>query len=245
VRPLLAEGPQAANPALFPNVVYNAAGGYIAMFTGAVGPASTLTTGFAAGASALAYGYELLAANEADAILCVAADTVNDTVIRAHRELGMLGEGSGFGLSEMSIGVLLERRRAAELRGARVYGTLAGYGFTSDGLGVATFDIQGRGLERAMAGALFRAGVWPDAIRSVWTSAAGFRPADHAENQALRRYFGDIRKEAPKMLLGEPLGAGGALNLALALKSRKPGEASPDLLNSCSLGGTHVSLVLR
>jgi 3-oxoacyl-[acyl-carrier-protein] synthase II len=245
VRPLLAEGPAAANPALFPNVVYNAAGGYVAMFTGAVGPASTLTTGFAAGASALAYGYELTSANEADAILCVAADTLNDTVIRAHRELGMLGDGSGFGLSEMGVAVLLERRTAAQRRGARIYGSLASYGFTSDGLGIATFDIQGRGLERAMAGAVYRAGVWPDSVGRVWTSAAGFRPADHAENVAIRRYFGDIRREAPKMLLGEPMGAGGALNLALALKSREPDDQAPAVVNSCSLGGTHVSLVVR
>jgi len=48
-RPVIEEGAAAANPAVFPNTVYNAAGGQVAMKVGAVGPASTVTAGHAAG----------------------------------------------------------------------------------------------------------------------------------------------------------------------------------------------------
>jgi 3-oxoacyl-[acyl-carrier-protein] synthase II len=48
----------------------------------------------------------------------------------------------------------------------------------------------------------------------------------------------------PKLKLGEPMGAGGALNAALALKSWEGGEPGPVLVNSLSLGGTNFSIVL-
>ena len=45
----------------------------------------------------------------------------------------------------------------------------------------------------------------------------------------------------PKLKLGEPMGAGGALNAALALKSWEGGDGGPVLVNSLSLGGTNLA----
>jgi 3-oxoacyl-[acyl-carrier-protein] synthase II len=53
-----------------------------------------------------------------------------------------------------------------------------------------------------------------------------------------------VRVDAPKRLLSEPIGAGGALNAALALLAFRHGEREPALVNSGSLGGTHISLLL-
>src|SRR5207302_1512737 len=115
-RPVFEEGPGAANPAVFPNTVYNAAGGQVAMKIGAVGPASTVTAGHAAGAQALTYAYDLVASGKADAALCIAADTLTDTVLQAYRELGSLtgsepgSNGSGgFALAEACVVLVLER----------------------------------------------------------------------------------------------------------------------------------------
>jgi 3-oxoacyl-[acyl-carrier-protein] synthase II len=61
------------------------------------------------------------------------------------------------------------------------------------------------------------------------------------------RVFGTTPEtHAPKTLLGEPMGAGGALNAALALHGwqAQPGAAGPVLVNSCSLGGTNFAVVL-
>jgi 3-oxoacyl-[acyl-carrier-protein] synthase II len=256
-RPLLQEGPQAANPAIFPNTVYNAAGGQVAMNVGAIGPASTVTAGHAAGASAICYGYDLASGAQADALLCVAADTLTDTVIRAYKELGLVAgepavsQEGGFALAEAGIALLLERASHAKARGARVYGEVLGYGITSDGRGVGKFDREGQGLERAMRLALERAGLRPGDIKAIWSGLAGYRPADVAEEAAVRRLFGDSAPPllSPRMLMGEPMGAGAALGAALAFKSWQHGgpgapPAGPVLVNSGSLGGTHFSLVL-
>lgn len=243
---LFEEGPRAANPAVFPNTVYNAASGQVSMRTGVVGPTTTVTAGHAAGASALIYCVDLLASDHADAMVAVAADTVTDTVLDAYRALGVLGP-EGLALSEAGIGLLLERRSKALDRGVRPRGEMLGYGIAGDAAGAGRWDPAGRGLERAMRLALERAGIGPAELTTVWSSLSGLPRADEAERAALARLFGDDGPEvlAPKLLLGEPFGAGAALSAALAVEGWTRGERlGPALVNSCSLGGTHFSIVL-
>ncbi|MGI8550542.1 MAG: beta-ketoacyl-[acyl-carrier-protein] synthase family protein, partial [Dehalococcoidia bacterium] len=251
-RPLLEEGPSAANPAIFPNTVYNAAGGQVAMRVGAVGPASTVTAGHAASASAICYGRDLVANGQADAVICLGVDTLTAMVIRGYRDLGLLSSGDGgFALSEAGVGLVLERLSHAQARGARIYGEVLGYGITSDARGVGRFDRRGHGLERAMRLALERSELAPDEVTTIWASGAGYRPADDAETGAIQRLFGtekSPRMLTPKRLFGEPMGAGAALNVALAVKDWEKREseiaiAGPALVNSCSLGGTNFSIV--
>jgi 3-oxoacyl-[acyl-carrier-protein] synthase II len=251
-RPLLEEGPQAANPAVFPNTVYNAAGGQVAMLVGATGPASTITAGHAAGSSAIAYGYDLVSCGQADAVVCIAADTLTDTVIRGYRENGFLSSApDGFALAEAGVALVLERHSGARARGARIYGEVLGFGITSDGQGVGRFDPTGCGVERAMQVALERAHVSPADVSTIWASATGHAASDAAEETAIGRVFQSHqpRVVSPKRQLGEPIGAGGALNAALALKDWQQADAQSQpagvaLINSCSFGGTNFSIVL-
>ena len=249
-RPLFEEGPRAANPAIFPNTVYNAAGGQVAINVGAIGPASTVTAGHAAGASALCYAYDLVACGRAEAMVALAGDTLTDTVIAGYSALGVLADGNGgggFALAEAGVALVLERLGHAQARGARIYGEVLGYGITSDARGVGKIDPRGRGLERAIRTALDDSGVEADTVRSVWSSATGHRVADAAEAAALGRVFGTPPAvHAPKTLLGEPMGAGGALNAALALQGWQsaPDTSGPALVNSTSFGGTNFAVVL-
>jgi 3-oxoacyl-[acyl-carrier-protein] synthase II len=253
-RPLVEEGPAGASPAVFPNTVYNAAAGQVAMRLRTLGVTSTVTAGHAAGASALCYGADLLRADRADAVVCVAADVLTPSVVRAYQELGLLGRGAGTGrqapaLAEAGVALVLERRSAARARGARVLAQLDAHGSASDARGVGRWDPRGGGAERAMRLALSAAGVGVEAVTDVWTGQAGIRGADAAEDRALDRVFGANghrpRVHAAKRLLGEPLGAGGALGAALAVTGWRRGmPGGPVLVNSPSLGGTHISILL-
>jgi 3-oxoacyl-[acyl-carrier-protein] synthase II len=257
-RPIISEGSIGANPAVFPNTVYNAAGGQVAIKNGILGSASTVTAGHGAGASALCYGVDLTSTDHADAIVCVGADTLTDTVIAAYRGLGLLadgeapGTGNGMVLAEAGIGVLVERLRHATERGATPYAEVVGHGITSDAVGIGRVDRAGEGVERAMRLALERAGLAPDEIVAVWASRCGHAVADAAEEAAIGRVFGSAspRVMAPKLRLGEPMGAGAPLSVAIALAGWRRGdeEASPKgpiLVNSTSLGGTNFSIALK
>jgi 3-oxoacyl-[acyl-carrier-protein] synthase II len=246
---VIEEGAAGANPAVFPNTVYNAAGGQVALKVGLLGSATTVTAGHAAGASSLCYGADLVSRDHADAIICLGADILTDTVITGYKELGMLGD-DGFALSEAGVGVVVERLGKAQERGARIYGEVLGQGITSDALGLGRVDPEGEGIERAMRTALERAGVEPGDVAAVWAAKTGLRVADEAEDKAISRVFGDdVKVMAPKLKLGEPMGAGGSLNTALALKGWQEGdeEHSPKgaiVVNATSLGGTNFSVVI-
>ena len=85
-------------------------------------------------------------------------------------------------------------------------------------------------------------------VATVWSSLSGLKFADEAEQQALARIFaGRTSPEilSPKVFIGEPMGAGAPLGMALAMEGWSRGERpGPALVNSSSLGGTHFSIVV-
>jgi len=252
--PVIEEGAGGANPAVFPNTVYNAAGGQVAIKNGILGSASTVTAGHAAGASALCYGYDLTTMDHADAVVCIGADTLTDTVVQAYQELGVLassanGDG-GFALAEGGFAVLVERLGAARARGAKPLGEIRGFAITCDAVGVGKVDTEGAGIERAMRQALERADVAAGDVVAVWANRNGLQAADEAEAKAIERLLGpDVPVLAPKLLVGEPMGAGATLATVLALEGWSRGDEAnsprgPVLVNSLSLGGTNFAVVL-
>ena len=221
---------------------------------GILGSASTVTAGHAAGASALCYGYDLTTMDHADAVVCIGADTLTDTVVEAYNELGVLASSAngddGFALAEGGFAVVVERLAAAKTRGATPLGEIRGFAITCDAVGVGKVDTEGAGIERAMRQALERADVAAEDVVAVWANRNGLAAADEAEAKAIERVFGtDVPVLAPKLLVGEPMGAGGTLATVLALEgwSRGDGEHSPRgavVVNSLSLGGTNFTVVL-
>jgi len=248
-RPVIGDGPAAANPAVFPNTVYNAAAGQVAMHTGAVGPTSTLSVSHASGAAAIGYAQTLLEADEADAIVCIGVDTLTDRVVSGYAELGLLATAGrpGMRLAEGAVALVLERATSARLRGATALGEVAAHSITGDGLGIGRCDQDGAAVERSMTQAMDRAGVTKESVSAIWCSAAGLRVWDRAEERAVRRLFGDRpAMMRPKLTVGEPIGASGPLSVLLALQAWQDGaQREPVLVNSASLGGTYVCLLLK
>ncbi|MDT3395877.1 beta-ketoacyl-[acyl-carrier-protein] synthase family protein [Streptomyces sp. B1866] len=253
VLPLFDEGPAAADPSVFPNTVYNQAAGQVATHLGLRGPTSTVSAGHATGAATVAYAADLLSAGHADALVCTVTDTLTEQVARAYAATGAASTrvpgapaDGRFTLAEGSVALVLERLSAARARGATVLGEVLGQGMASDASRARLWDPRGRGLELAMRRALDDAGLGPEGVGEVWLSAAGLTAADRAEEAAVARVFdtADPARHAPKTVLGEPMGVGGALCLALALWTGRSGTGGPALVNSSSLGGSHVSLVV-
>ena len=117
---------------------------------------------------------------------------------------------------------------------------------------VATPRASGAGTARARASSARCAWRWRWRASTPATSSpcgptppASSRPTS-PERAAIARVFGDdVAVRTPKVKLGEPLGAGGSLNTALALLAWQHGvDVGPVVVNSSSLGGTHISLVL-
>ena len=124
--------------------------------------------------------------------------------------------------------LVIEDAQQARGRGARIYGEIAGYGATFDGV-----ERKGgsEGLIRAIEVALADAHVCTDDIDVVFADAAGDPSLDRSEADALKRLFGErgVPVTAPKTMTGRLYSGGGALGLATALLSISEGVVPPTI----------------
>lgn len=122
--------------------------------------------------------------------------------------------------------LVLEDAAAAQERGARVYGEIAGY--------AATFDPPahtGRppGLTRAIRLALAEARTEPGDVDVVFADAAAIPGLDRTEADALTEVFGPegVAVTAPKTMTGRLLSGAASLDVAAALLSIRDGVIPP------------------
>lgn len=243
-QPLFDEDPSAANPALFPNTVYNAAAGQVAMNLGCVGPTTTLTAGRTAGALTLTMGAQEIRRGRAEAILGTSAEALTPTVVCGLRDLGLFN-GGDWHAAEGAASVLIEDRDAALARAATPLAELLGSGMASDGLGVGSISASGEGLERAVRDGLERARVSPEDVLNVWVDLKGAPGADAAAESALARVLPTARLRASRPVLGDAFAVGGLLDVVLAAGAISRGQVQgPVVVTTSSSNGFHLALVL-
>ncbi|HVU89792.1 MAG TPA: beta-ketoacyl-[acyl-carrier-protein] synthase family protein [Pirellulales bacterium] len=160
------------------------------------------------------------------AILCDTAREAKDpaTASRpfdAHRCGAVYGEGSGV--------LVLESRRHAEARGARILGRVLGYssGFEPHMNGSR---LQGTAIKSSIENALRAAEVSPHDVGHVNAHGLSTIENDRAEAQAIRQVLGDVPVTGLKSYFGN-LGAGtGAVELAASVLALERGQV-PATLN--------------
>ncbi|MEV0374137.1 ketosynthase chain-length factor [Streptomyces sp. NPDC050636] len=124
--------------------------------------------------------------------------------------------------------LVMEDEAAARERGARVYGSLAGYGATFD---PAPDSGREPGLRRAVELALADADATPAEIDVVFADAAGLRESDRIEAEALASVFGAraVPVTAPKTMTGRLYSGAGSLDAAAALLAMRDSVIPPTL----------------
>lgn len=243
--PVLKDGPSAASPAVFPNTVYNAAAGQVSIALNAVGPTTTVTDGHAAGAAAMSYAADLLATDQADAIVVIGADTPTPLVADAYRDIG--AGRRGFKQSEAVSAIVLERAASLEMRGGRPIMNLLAHSAANDAIGPGRWRRNGEALERAMNQALEQSKFEPNDVSSVWTDIGGYKLVDAAEESAIRRVFPGRDKiiRSPKRTLGDPGAAGPLVSLALLAEAWNRGaDIGVGMIVASTYGGGYVAHVV-
>ncbi|NED99170.1 3-ketoacyl-ACP synthase [Phytoactinopolyspora halotolerans] len=253
-RGVLCDGAAGADPAVFPNTVYNQPAGQVAQHLHLHGPTSTVSVGHASGAAALLYGYELIRTGRASSIVCLAVDVIDELVVKAYDDLGLLSHRSGdgrFALADAAVAVVLESASGAAARRRRALAEVTGYGCASRVRpGGVPSDVRGSATERASRQAIETAGIEPGDVTDIWSVACGLEMVDRGERAAIDRLFPSSggarpRLHQPKTVLGEPTGAAGTLLAALAAHDLADRAAGVALVNAVSLGGTALSVVMR
>ncbi|HXJ82618.1 MAG TPA: beta-ketoacyl-[acyl-carrier-protein] synthase family protein [Candidatus Methylomirabilis sp.] len=221
------------------DALYDAPAHDLARWLGATGPAITVSTACASGATALAVGADLLRQGEADAVVAGGYDILCRFVMRGFDALRSLTRDvirpfdrrrSGLLLGEGAALVLLVREQDA---GRARLGTLLGYGSASDASHIAAPDPAGQGLERAIRAALAQADVTPAEIDFVSAHGTGTPKNDPVETMALERALGSRARAIPvnsiKPGMGHTMGAAATLEAIMCLLASRHGLIPPTL----------------
>jgi 3-oxoacyl-(acyl-carrier-protein) synthase len=143
-----------------------------------------------------------------------------------------LGEGAAM--------LAIEREDFAKKRGAKALAELAGFGtaFDAPENDSQMIFVSKEAMERAISGALEDAKVSPSEVDLVASGLSGLKPFDTAELAAIRSVLGEGACIAtPKALVGETLGAGGAMALACVLGWLQGIPVAPSIvLNTANVG---------
>ncbi len=200
--------------------------GQISIRHGLRGPSGVIVTEGAGGLDAVAQarrqlrkGATLMVTGAVDASLCpwgwaahLAEGRMSHVPDPARAYLPFDAEATGHVVGEGGALLVLEDAESARARGARTYGSFAGYAATFDGPDTPR-------LADAARLALADAGLAAADVDVVFADAAGERAADRAEAEAITALFGPrgVPVTAPKSMTGRLLSGGASLDLAAAL----------------------------
>lgn len=243
------QGPRRVSPFMLPNILPDAASGYIAILTGATGPNMAVLSASGTGASAIGEAAEIIRRGDADVMIAGAAEAPLTPVLyagfAAMRTLAVAAEDparacrpfdldrTGFVLAEGSAAVVLESKESAEARGARVYAALAGYGSGNDAFDIVASEPTGRGAAIAMSAALRKAGIAPEQVAYVNAHGTASRMNDRVETAAIKKVFGGhayrLAVSSTKSMTGHLMGAAGALEAVISVLSLFHGVLPPTI----------------
>jgi len=198
----------------------------------------TLNAPTVAGELAIARATAAVRAGRTDAVLAGGVDEFDSILAELLADGGApsetRGEGAGF--------VLLESLDAAEARGARVLGEIAGASWRA--VRARPYGVGRGAASRAIAAALGEAGATSGDVGRVWVSASGDGPRDRWEQAILAEALRPARPPQTALALRTGRHAGlGALSVAAAALDDASG--GPALVHAVARGGNHVALVVR
>jgi len=206
----------------FPNTVYNAAGGYLSICSGAKGYNVTVTNGDQSGLASIAYAYSVIKQGKENVMLASGTDENSPVMSALYSAKGVTGaqgvySGDKFVLGDGSVTLALASESYVNKNGGKRYAEVAGYGMAHNPVVYGLTD--GEGDKKAMALAINKAlassGVKADDINAVF--ACGYtKDSGAAESEVYSKIFGSVIAVNVRDYIGEGRAASAALSAAHA-----------------------------
>lgn len=246
---MLTKGPNRVSPFFVPMMLSDTAPGLIAINHGCKGPNVSVSSACASSANALGEAFSMIKYGRADAIIAGGAEagilplslagfaimqaltTRNDDAEHASRPFD--ADRDGFLAAEGGGALVLENLDHARGRGAHIYGEIVGYGATADAFHITAPEESGQGAIRAMRIALQEGGIPPSEVGYLNAHGTSTPLNDAMETKAIKAVFGDGAWNLPisssKSMLGHLLGAAGAVEAIICLKTLQTGTITPTI----------------
>lgn len=143
----------------------------------------------------------------------------NDDPMKASRPFDR--ERDGFILGEGAGIIIIEEHGHALRRGAKIYGEIAGYGYSADAYNIVAPDPNGSAAIHAVKKALSMANISPEEVEYINAHGTSTVLNDSTESFIIKQIFGDYAYKIPisssKSYFGHPLGAAGGLESIVTL----------------------------
>lgn len=219
----------------------NSAVGMIAIKFNVRGPNATISTGCSAGASAVAYAFDLICSNRSDVVIaggveaplfpvtfdsfCAAQVLTkrNGDPSKASRPFDksrdgyVLGEGGGI--------LILEELNHALKRKAKIYAELCGYGMTNDCYNMYKIEPTGTEVASAIELCMDNAGLAAKDIDYINAHGSSSVVGDKRETHAIKTALGENAYKIPvssiKSMIGQSLSASAALQVITSVLAVK------------------------
>ena len=245
-------GLRKVSPFLIPNMLVDSAAGKIAIIYDLRGPNFSVVNACASGTAAIGEAFELIRRGDAQVMVTGGAEAAVLPIIMAGFDImGAMSQRNdepsaacrpfdsdrdGFVMSEGSAILVLELLEHALAREARIYAEVVGYGNSADAYHMAAPHFNGRGAEGAMNMALRKAeayGVKRDDVDYINAHGTGTTLNDPGETKAIKRVLREhaynVKISSTKSMVGHLLGAAGAIEAIICLKTIEDGVIPPTI----------------
>ncbi|MDE6231276.1 MAG: beta-ketoacyl-ACP synthase II [Muribaculaceae bacterium] len=242
------QGPK-YNPFFIPKMIADIAAGHISIAHEFRGPNFATVSACASSNNALIDAFNYIRLGQADAIVAGGAEaavfpagvggfnsmkalsTRNDDPAGASRPFS--GSRDGFVIGEGAAALVLEELEHAKARGAHIYCEIVGGGMSADAYHITATHPEGLGAKLVMENALRDAGMKPEEIDYINLHGTSTPVGDRSEAKAIVDVFGDHAYEmnlsSTKSMTGHLLGAAGALEAVLSVKTLEEGIIPPTI----------------
>lgn len=247
-RSFLASRAPDLNPLAMLEYPAHAATSHIAEAFSISGPSTTIASGCATGLDTVRWGTSEIGGGRLDLAIVGASDapvtefifslfsagkflaTSQDSPKQASRPYDLLR--SGLVLGEAAAALVLEDFEHAAARGAHIYAEIAGTGNSSEGgFDGRVRDVYARSLQAAIVASFGSAQMAPEELDHINSHGNSTKNDDAAETTAFKSALGYHAYKIPitsiKGAVGQPLAAGGVLQLAAAALSIETQHVPP------------------
>ena len=244
---LLDRGPGRVSPFFIPMMIIDMCAGLVAMRYNFRGPNYGTVSACSSAGHAIGDAFRCIQRGEADVMITGGSEAAitklsmagfcsaraisrrNDEPQRASRPFDK--DRDGFVMGEGSGVIILESLESAKARGARIYAEIIGCGQTCDAYHMTAPDPEGGGASRAMEMAIKDAGIKPEQIEYINSHGTSTDLGDIAETKAIKAVFGQhaqkLAVNSTKSMIGHLLGAAGAVETIVTVKSIREGIIHP------------------
>ena len=239
---MLEKGPSRVNPLFVPMMISNMAAGNVSIAYGLKGKSLNVVTACASGTNSIGEAFRTIQYGDADVMVAGGCEAgVTPIGIAGFTALTALStqddptrcslpfdkDRSGFVMGEGAGVVVLEELEHAKKRGANILAEVVGYGATSDAFHITSPAEDGMGAAVAMKNAVKDAGISIEDVEYINAHGTSTHHNDLFETRAIKLAFEDhayeMKINSTKSMIGHLLGAAGAVEFIVCVKSIEEG----------------------